>query len=107
VLNCDHGIRVFGIGSNGDVWYASQNVPEVGWSSWNNLTGQSIQPGFAAAQNLNGLVQLVGVGTNTSSVLFWFFTTAGLPPARTPPVQPVQSAGVLFVVLCVLLMMVM
>lgn len=64
--NADGSLSVFGIGSNGDVWYATENAPEVGWSAWTDLSGpnmasQPIQPGFAVEQNLNGLLEIVGV----------------------------------------------
>jgi hypothetical protein len=59
--NADGSLSVFGIGTNGDVWYASENAPEVGWSAWADVTGQTIQPGFVVGRNLSGLLQTFGV----------------------------------------------
>jgi hypothetical protein len=57
----DGSLALFGIGPNGDVWSSSQSAPRSSWSSWTDLSGEQIQPGFVASQNLSGSVELFGV----------------------------------------------
>jgi hypothetical protein len=59
--NADGSLSVFGIGADGAVWYATQRAPGVGWSPWMPISGEQIQPGFVVGQDLNGLLEIVGV----------------------------------------------
>ena len=58
--NADGSLSVFGIGNNGDIWFASQNAPGVGWSNWTDMSGEQIQPGFVVGRNLTGQLEVFG-----------------------------------------------
>ena len=64
VNNADGSLSVFGIGTNGDLWTASESAPEAGWSSWIDLSGQQIQPGFVISENLSGRVEIFGADSS-------------------------------------------
>lgn len=66
--NADGSLTVCGVGSNGDLWCSSENAPGVGWSAWSDLTGAKIQPGFVIGQNLDGRLQIFGVGRDTQAM---------------------------------------
>ena len=68
---------VFGIGSNSDVWYSSENAPSVGWSNWTELSGESIQSGFVVGQNLNGHLEVFGVDSSGNVWHNWQTNSGG------------------------------
>ncbi len=61
IPNADASLSVFGIGRDGRVRVNSEGAPGVAWSGWKDLRGTPIAPGFAVAQNLSGLLEVVGV----------------------------------------------
>jgi hypothetical protein len=71
--NADGSLSVFGIGTNGDIWTASQNAPGVGWSNWSDLSGENIQAGFVVGKNLNGTLEVFGVDSNSD---IWYNSQA-------------------------------
>jgi hypothetical protein len=89
--NADGSLTVAGIGTDGDLWYSSQSAPSAAWSAWSDLSGQSIQPGFVLAQNLNGDLELFGadpeqhIWTSTQTAAGGWGPWAALPgPALNP-----------------------
>ena len=60
--NVDGSLSIFGIAKNGKLYVSSEYAPEAAWSGWTELRDKSIQAGYAVGQNLNGNLEVFGVG---------------------------------------------
>ncbi|HZQ41903.1 MAG TPA: glycoside hydrolase family 76 protein [Acidobacteriaceae bacterium] len=59
-----YGMTVFGRDSAGNIWYASQATPASSWSSFAQVTGQVVHPGYTVGCNESGLLEIFGADTS-------------------------------------------
>lgn len=62
--NLDGRLELFGTDSSGNVWHCWEKTTGAGWSSWQELSGESLNARLAVARNLSGDLQLFGVDSS-------------------------------------------
>jgi predicted alpha-1,6-mannanase (GH76 family) len=60
-LNGLYGMTVFGRDTSGNIWYASQSTPSSSWSTFTEVSGQTVQAGYTVGCNESGLLEIFGV----------------------------------------------
>jgi hypothetical protein len=97
--NADGSLSVFGLDSSGRLWTATELAPGVGWSTWTRLASVSggIKPGYVVGENLNGRLEIFGMGGTSRPALWHIRQTSNNTWALswvslgTPPGKIIQS----------------